>query len=346
MNNLRNRFNRFLFYLYFFHFSFIRFIGDSMIVLTGGKTGGHIMPLLAIAKKLDSACYIGALGSLEERLCQKHHIPFQGIKLKSNHILPILSCFMKLKLKGVDAIISTGGYVSFPVLLYGIIHRIPLYLLEENVIMGKTNRFFAKFARKVFLTFPLQKMKKKYELVGLPTLTKELSYQKYSHLPVDVLIIGGSLGSRPLCDLANILNKKYRVCLIAGRYYEEYKELPNGEVFEYIDDLQNLMLQAKIIISRSGASTSYEIFSIGKPCIQIPSMNTSQNHQYLNALYFEQHGCCRLLKEANAKENIVQLVDYYLENPDSRKKMIEKQKEVLVENSCEKIIKWVKKNEF
>ncbi|MDE7263765.1 MAG: UDP-N-acetylglucosamine--N-acetylmuramyl-(pentapeptide) pyrophosphoryl-undecaprenol N-acetylglucosamine transferase [Anaeroplasmataceae bacterium] len=313
-----------------------------MIVLTGGKTGGHIMPLIALAKKLDSVCYVGAYGSLEERLCQKHHIPFKGMHLKNNHLIPIIRCSTKLKLKKVKAIIATGGYISFPVLLYGIFHQIPIYLLEENVIMGRTNRFFAKFAKRVFLTFPLPKMKKKYEVVGLPTLTKELSFQKYGFLSIDVLIIGGSLGSKPLCDLAELLKKNYRVCLIAGRYYNDYKDISNLLVFDYIDDLPNLMLQSKLIISRSGASTSYEIFSLGKPCIQIPSSNTSQNHQYLNALYFEKYGCCKLLKETEAKKNIEQLVSYYFENAESRKNMIESQQEFVFQNSCEKIVEWVK----
>ena len=178
---------------YFFYFSFIRLIGDMlMIVLTGGKTGGHIMPLLALAKQLKDVCYVGALNSLEERLCKKHQIKFLGMPLKNNRVLGVLKCSAKLRLKNVDAILSTGGYVSFPVLLYGIFHRIPIYLLEENVIMGRTNHFFAFFAKKVFLTYPLKKMKKKYQLVGLPTITNEISQLAYKNLSIDVLVIGGS----------------------------------------------------------------------------------------------------------------------------------------------------------
>lgn len=309
-----------------------------MIVLTGGKTGGHIMPLLSLAKKRNDVCYIGANHSLEERLCKEHGISFQGMKIKNNHLGGIILASFKLKLKNVDAIVSTGGYVSFPVLLYGIFHRIPIYLLEENVIMGKTNRFFARFAKKVFLTYPLKKMKKKYVLTGLPTLTQNLSYQKFFHQATDILIIGGSLGSKPLCDLAHILKDHYKVSLIAGRYFDEYKDIPNIKVYEYIHDLPSFMLQTKLIISRAGASTTYEIFSVGKPCILIPSMNTSQNHQYLNALYFEEKGCCKVVKESLAKESILSLVTYILEDSFYREKMIGHQQDLIIPNSCEKII--------
>ena len=309
-----------------------------MIVLTGGKTGGHIMPLISISKKIKDVCYVGGKDSLEERLCKEHQIPFIGMNIKNNHIWSVLKCAFSLRLKGAKAIIATGGYVSFPTLLYGIFHRIPIYLIEENSIIGRTNRFFAKFAKKVFLAFPVQKMKKKYRVVGIPTLTNEISYQKYSAFTFDILIIGGSLGSKPLCDLVYVLKQKYRVCLIASRYYEEYKNLKDVQVFQYVNDLPSLMLHAKVILSRAGAATTYEIFSIGKPCILVPSRNTSQNHQYLNALFFEKKGCCRLLKEADAKRSVLSVTDLLIENKEVRDKMVAMQHSLVIQDSCEKII--------
>ncbi len=310
-----------------------------MIVLTGGKTGGHIMPLLAIAKNIHNVCYVGSKDSLEERLCKSHQIPFIGMDLKNNHLISIFRAMLHLKLPTVKLILSTGGYISFPVLLYGIFHHIPIYLLEENVIIGRTNRFFAKFSKKVFLTYPLDKMKKKYQVVGLPTLTHNLSYTAYNEVDVDILIIGGSLGSKPLCDLVHTLKKEYKVCLIAGRYYEEYKDIPDIRVFSYVSDLPNLMLQAKLIISRAGASTTYEIFSIGRPCILVPSMSTSQNHQYLNALFFENKGCCKLLKEKDMEKDIIKYIANILENPEHRVEMLKAQEKLIIRNSCEKMIK-------
>ena len=314
-----------------------------MIVLTGGKTGGHIMPLLAIAKKLNQVCYVGSYDSLEERLCKEHHIDFIGMKLKNNRVFTILKCFLKLKLKNVSAIISTGGYVSFPALIYGIFHRIPIFLLEENVIMGKTNHFFSLFAKQVFLTYPLEKMKKKYKVVGLPILMEEMSYLKYRNYTFDILIIGGSLGSKPLCDLVHQLNSTYKICLIAGRYCEEYKDIDNTIVLKYVNDLPNLMLQSKLIISRAGASTTYEIFSLEKPCIIIPSKTTSKNHQYLNALYFENKGCCRMVKEDNAKEEIYSEVSRILDSESIMVNMRDCQRKLVVRNSCEKILNEMEK---
>ncbi len=310
-----------------------------MIALTGGKTGGHIMPLLAIAQKLDDVCYIGSKDSLEEKLCKQRNISFIPMKFGSFRIFSCFTSACKLKLPNVQFIISTGGYVSVPVLLYAIWHRIPFYLLEENVIMGKTNHFFSFFAKKVLLTYELPKMKKKYEVVGLPLSNFKWQY----HAPTyDILIIGGSLGSKPLCELALQLKREYRVCLIAGRYCQDYQQDKEMQVMEYSNELVNLMQSAKLIISRAGAATTYEIFSCGRPCILIPSMKTKKNHQYLNALYFQKKGCCKLVKEKDSKYHILEAVKRINSNPQLALNMIESQKKLVIRNSTERIITMIK----
>lgn len=310
-----------------------------MIVLTGGKTGGHIVPLLAIAEQLDSICYVGAKNSLEERLCVQRKIQFVGLHLDSHHIVQILKAYREIKLTNVTAILSTGGYVSAPMLLYGIVHRIPIYLLEENVIMGRTNRIFSCFAKKVFLTYPLPKMKKKYEVVGLP-LSQKL--KPLNHIfQFDILIIGGSLGSKPLCELSSVLNKKYKICLIAGKYESDYKHLNQVVTLSYADDLIELMKRAKLVISRAGASTTYELFTYRRPCILIPSKKTKQNHQYLNALYFEEKGCCKLLKEDEAKDRILLLVNQMLNDQQLILNMQTAQQKIVKTDSTTKIIEQI-----
>lgn len=310
-----------------------------MIALTGGKTGGHIVPLLALAKELDSVCYVGAKNSLEERLCKNKNIEFIGLNLQKNNFFAILSAYRQLKLDHISTIVSTGGYVSVPLLLYGIRYKIPIYLLEENVIMGRTNYFFSLFAKKVFLVYELPKMKNKYEVVGLP-LTKET--QPYiHHFDFDILIIGGSLGSKPLCELSKQLNKSYRVCLIAGKYEVDYKNISNVIVLSYADDLIELMKRAKLVISRAGAATTYELFSYQRPCILVPSKKTKQNHQYLNALYFEEKGCCKLLKEDEAKDRILSLTNQLLSDSQLVHNMQMAQQRLVEKDSISKIIEQI-----
>lgn len=78
---------------------------------------------------------------------------FLGLPLENNRWLAIVRAyfFLKKNLKvPPKAVFSSGGYVSLPLLLYAVIKRIPIYLLEENRIMGRSNAFFAIFAKKSF----------------------------------------------------------------------------------------------------------------------------------------------------------------------------------------------------
>ena len=307
-----------------------------MIALTGGKTGGHIIPLIAVGKELEDVIYIGGKGFLEEKICKEEKILFLGLGIKRN-IITLLKESFKIRKYNIDVILSTGGYVSVPLLLYGIFNRIPIYLLEENVVMGLSNSFFSIFAKKVFLSYKIKN--KKGIIVGQPLLKKDISYFKYNNYKCNILIIGGSLGSKPLCDIARYLSKNYKVCLVAGRYYNDYKD-NNYYVFEYVKDLYNLMIQADLIISRAGAQTTAEIFYINKPCILIPSMKTKKNHQYHNARYFEDKKCCKVVLEDDIGV-LHSYVNDILSNQNIVNEMKENQRKLINVDSSKIISKYI-----
>lgn len=310
-----------------------------MIILCGGKTGGHIIPLIAISKKINDVIYIGNKNSLEEKICKENNILFFGLETKNN-VYSIIKNNFKIKFNHIDCIISTGGFVSMPVLIYGILHRIPIYLIEGNTTFGITNKFFSYFSNKVFLAYPCKKMKNKYVITGLPTL---INSNIYEHFDFDILIIGGSLGSKPLCDLIYSLNENFKIILIAGRYYKDYQNIKNVKAFEYRNDLNSLMKQAKIIISRAGAMTTYEIFLLNKVSIIIPSKKTKLNHQVKNAYYFKEHNLSYYLDEEEASSKINDLVNKALNSSYSTLKIIESQKEITRNNSVDFILGEVRK---
>ena len=305
-----------------------------MIILTGGKTGGHIMPLIVLAKKLDNVIYIGSNDSLEESLCSKHNIPFKGLPIKNN-LLSMITNFNKISINNVKCIISTGGFISVPVLMYGIVHKIPIYLIEGNVLIGNTNKIFRTFSKKVFIAYDTEDNHKKNYLTGLPTMISKNNKYEDSF---DVLIIGGSLGSKPLCDLVYSLNEDFKIVLIAGRFLKDYQNIKNVKVLEYHNDLTSLMRQSKVIISRAGAMTTYEIFSINKPCIIIPSKKTKNNHQYINAKYFEKHKLCLYLDEEEAVNLIHNTVSKLLTSEALMVNMMKNQASIVKNNSIDLIL--------
>lgn len=314
-----------------------------MIVLTGGKTGGHIVPLLAVAKEVnEDILYVGGKDFLEEKLAGKENIKFLGLDFNQNKISLYFKLRKLIKIRP-KYIISSGGFVSIPMLLFGIFNRVPIYLLEENVIMGSANKLFSLFSKRVFLSYPLKKMKKKYLVVGQPILKRKLDFIEYHNYNFDILIIGGSLGAKPLCDIANFVSEKYKVALVAGKYKDKYVN-DNYYTFGYVDNLLNLMIHSKLIISRAGAATTSEIFSLNKPCILVPSMKTKKNHQYLNALYFEKIGCCKVVLEKNINE-INNVIDKILSNEIVIKDMKKNQNKIVNLDSANNIIKEIE-NDF
>lgn len=265
-----------------------------IIGLCGGKTGGHIKPLLKIKDSLVQYEYIyyGYNNSLEEKLTKNSNTIFIGFNYLSKFNLKTIKDISK-NMK-CDILISTGGYVSFPFLLVALFKKIPYYLIEENLIMCKVNKLFEFKAKKVFLTFKMDKMKKNYVHTFNPVVVNiKRDFKEEDFL----LFMGGSLGSIEICNLAkkiSILMPDKKIVLIAGKYYKDFVS-SKMIVYEYYNNLIELMKKARICISRSGGATISELVYLHKKMILIPSLKVKNNHQLKNALYLEKHNVCKVV---------------------------------------------------
>lgn len=306
-----------------------------MYLVSGGKTGGHIVPLINIINQnKNDYIYVGCIDYLENKLCKENNISFIGYKADKSKTKMLINGYKqtkkKLKNMDVNAIIISGGFVSLPLGLYAIRHNIPLYLIEANVVFGKVNKLLYPFAKDIFYGF--KQIKKKGVLSGLPVVNKTY----YNNEIYDILIIGGSLGSKVLCDIAKYLDSKYKICLVCGKYYDEYKNL-KGKVIKYSNDIYGLIHSSKIVISRAGGMTLSEIISVNKALICIPSKSTSFNHQVLNAKYLNEIG---VLKYFSEDENYIEIEDY-IKNMFSNSAIIvnmkDKQKKFVKEDSIKVI---------
>lgn len=299
------------------------------------------MPLVSLIKESNQeAIYIGQKGNIEERICKANQIPFIGYSKYKSRIRSGIKGYFYLKktLKDfkIDALITSGGFVSLSACLYAIRYKIPIFLLEENIITGTFNTYMYPFCKLKFLAYNKEKLRKKEIVSGLPLRNYEKKALKEIY---DVLIIGGSLGSKVLCDLAYSISKKYKTCLIAGKYKKEVMENSNLKVIEFSNDIYDLMEKSKVIIARAGASTTAEIFYINKPFICIPSMKTKKNHQYYNAKYFSEKNACILCLEKDSKENIIRHINTILENEQFKVNMLSAQRKLIELNSKKIILK-------
>ncbi len=144
------------------------------IIISGGGTGGHIYPALAIAEELrkmsqeTDIIYVGTEGSLEQELSEKAGYDFRAIRVKGmprkldkrsfiaawNLILGILDSRKLLKLEKPDLVVGTGGYVSGPVAFVAGLMKIPVVIHEQNAFPGLTNKLLSRVADKVLITYP------------------------------------------------------------------------------------------------------------------------------------------------------------------------------------------------
>ena len=140
-------------------------------IISAGGTGGHIFPALSLIEKImenktNEVLYIGTTDRMESEIVPSEGIPYKGLKVhgvKKNliknfqNIFDIRSSYKECKkiIKEFkpDAVIGFGGYVTFPVVMAAHKYNIPVFLHEQNVIPGKTNKLIAKFSKKIFISF-------------------------------------------------------------------------------------------------------------------------------------------------------------------------------------------------
>lgn len=222
-----------------------------------------------------------------------------------------------------DIVIGTGGYVSFPVVRAATLLGVPAAVHEQNAYPGVANRKLAKYVDRVLLGLELDgeyfSENIKTTFVGNPirldfaTVDKESARKKLG-IPRDVFYVvsfAGSLGASRFNEaIAELIARYHGDCGIkfthaAGRLgYGDMKEAlsakgadKNVDVREYIDDMQNVMAAADLVIGRAGANTLAEITALGKPTILIPSPNVTHNHQYHNACSLINRNAALMIEE-------------------------------------------------
>ena len=318
------------------------------ILLTGGGTGGHIYPNLALLPTLKregfDVEYVGGIGdTLEKRLAtncglEYHGLPtikfVRGLSFKSicNNIkipfvlLKSLTDGKKL-LKEVkpDLIFAKGGYVSLPLILaHG---KIPLVCHESDLTLGVANKVGKFMGGKILTSNP----QTDGVFVGVPVrediLSVDTSYarKKYNLAPSDkvLLVVGGSSGAstinNAIADKLKELTKKYVVIHVYGKNSnftptktDRYIPIP------YADNMGELYAVSDVVVSRAGATALHELSALEKRALFVPlPKGVSRGDQMDNAILARKFGG-RVLYESELKR-LVGEIDKTLSSPPMKK---------------------------
>jgi len=270
-----------------------------------------------------------------------------------------------------DVVLSFGGYVAIPIVLAAAMKRVPTVIHEQTLHAGLSNKFASRFATKICVSweeslpyFPQNKT----VLTGNP-LRKEFvlgtreqgsgTSKKDSSL---IYITGGSGGAHGINVLIEgcltELLEKYTIIHQTGdakefgdfaRLEKQKMKLPASLQKKYIlkkfltaDEVLNNLLQADLVISRSGINTVTELLYLGKPSLLIPLPYGQHNEQLSNAQFVQKIGLAEIVDQLETtSEQLLQKVTQMFISLESYKNHKEEAKKLIHLDAAEKIIKEV-----
>lgn len=231
-------------------------------IISGGGTGGHIYPAIAIANEIKSRygdaeiLFVGAKGKMEMKKVPEEGFQIVGLWISGIHrkmsldnlIFPFKVISSYLKAKRIirefkpDAVVGVGGYASGPIMLAAAAKKIPAMIQEQNSYAGLTNKQLGKKVKKVCVAYENMDRyfpKEKIVLTGNPVrkdimLVAEKRAEALRHFNLSpdkktVFVFGGSLGARTINnsvikDLGKLMDAEVQLLWQTGRlYFDEMK---------------------------------------------------------------------------------------------------------------------------
>ncbi|MDR0707798.1 MAG: undecaprenyldiphospho-muramoylpentapeptide beta-N-acetylglucosaminyltransferase [Treponema sp.] len=315
------------------------------VACTGGGTGGHIYPGLAVAgalkKKID--CRIIWLGSdkgMDASIVKKGgDIVFFGVpsgKLRRYasfqnvlDVFKIIAGFFAarniLKREKPSLLFSKGGFVSVPPVAAAFSLNIPVFAHESDFSPGLATRINSRFSKRIFTAyqdtvsqFPAA-YHHKITVTGNPVREAFRTADKKrgrAFLGVDdkeriALVLGGSQGAKEINDLVrerlDELTKYYVVVHQTGRAEWDTPASERYKPYRYIDeDMPHVLAAAELALGRSGAGTVWECAAAGKPMALIPLRGSgTRGDQVENARFFERAGAAVVVNETKRLVEII-----------------------------------------
>lgn len=303
-----------------------------MIAITGGGTGGHLSIAKAIANELknngEDLIFIGSQNGQDkfwfendEVFGQKYFLSSSGVvnkkgfnKFKSafNILKLSLACLKIFKKHKIKAVFSVGGYSSAPASIAAILSRKKFFIHEQNAIIGRLNLILKPFCVKFFSSY----IQNPYDY---PVNKKFFDTAKIRNELKTILFLGGSQGAKFINELAlnlapNLISKNIKIIHQCGKNeYEEvcqkYKNLGiEAEVFAFSKEIEKYMQKADLCISRSGASSLWELCANLLPSVFIPYPYAANNHQFFNAKFLQDKHLTQIYEQKDIK------FDDFLEN--------------------------------
>ena len=318
------------------------------VIIAVGGTGGHVFPGCNLGSHLIEKNYNVRL--ITDKRGLRFLSKFKNLNfsilpaspfIKKNIFTLLLSFFVIiisvfksiffLTFNRPSIIFGMGGYASFPVCIAATILKIKFVIYENNLVLGKANKYLLPFAEKIFVSYKdLEGINEKYEskVLEIGNIIKKeiIDYSKKDTKQLieklNILVLGGSQAAKVFANiLPNIFleSKKnglplkiFQHCLPdqsekLKSYYE--KAQIEFETFNFIDNLEEFFPKINLAITRSGSSVLAELTNACIPFISIPLPTSADNHQLKNANYYQKKNFSFVIEEKDIQYKLFPLLN-------------------------------------
>jgi UDP-N-acetylglucosamine--N-acetylmuramyl-(pentapeptide) pyrophosphoryl-undecaprenol N-acetylglucosamine transferase len=290
-----------------------------LLIMAAG-TGGHIFPGLAIADTMRArgwqVSWLGTQRGMEADIVPARGIHFDAIDFSGlrgkgllhtftgavKMIAGLFRCGAIIRAHQPDVVLGMGGYVTVPGGVMAAMLGKPLALMNADAALLMSNKALLPLAKKILFGFATAGApQNKSQVTGNP-VRKEISNlpvpsQRYQNRngPLNVLVIGGSLGARVLNDTVPaalaLLSPQERPSVVHQSGKQNIDALKknydaanvDAEVVDFIDDMASRYAAADLVICRAGAITVTELCAAGVASILVPLVVSTTSHQRNNA---------------------------------------------------------------
>jgi len=321
------------------------------VILTGGGSAGHVTPNLALIPQLKAEGveihYVGTKDGIEREIIERrgdvrYHAISSG-KLRRYFSFKNLTDPFRV-LRGIgqakrlikelkpDAVFSKGGYVTVPVVMAAKRRKVPVVTHESDYTPGLANRFAARYADRICVTFEdtLSHVGAKGVYTGTPirpelyggTAERGRTFLGFSGKKPILLVMGGSLGAQAINEAVRgavlRLLARYDIVHICGKGKTlDNSELAGGTLtgykqYEFIsEEFKDVFAATDVVVSRAGANSVFEFLALAKPALLIPlPRSASRGDQILNAGYFARKGFSMVLDQEDlTSESLLEAVN-------------------------------------
>ncbi|MDR3031224.1 MAG: undecaprenyldiphospho-muramoylpentapeptide beta-N-acetylglucosaminyltransferase [Holosporales bacterium] len=333
------------------------------IIIAAGGTGGHVFPAVCVAselKKNNIAILFATdkrgakyLGSFEKEAIIQNINTSSRLKLYFSLLINIVYAIFYLLKSKCDCVIGFGGYPSVPYVLAAQILRKKTLIHEQNAVIGKANKLLSLFASKIITSFENTKnlaKSQKVKNIGMPTRFENEydSEENLKNKKFTILTFAGSQGARIFSKLITDALLSLEKDIVAySQVLPEDKDFVECQyrkaqieykVSDFFHNIGDLYKQADLVISRSGASSVFEIIGFGKPSILIPYKKSINGDQEENAKFLLKRNAAFVIDEAEiSSQKLKKIILEVINNPNQINSMKENLKKLYIPNITKKL---------